>query len=78
MHLFVDDSLIFWIVKCTTDALQLQTNLDKLNEWAERCQMLFHASKCYVLSIHPKNSPVIHDYMIKGQLLEYVQRHQYL
>ena len=40
--------------------------------------MLFNASKCYVLSIHRETSPVIHYYKIKGQLLEHVQRHQYL
>ena len=78
MRLFADDSLLFGIVKSTNDALQLQTNLDKLNEWADRWQMVFNPSKCYVLSIHRKKSPVIHDYMIKGQALEHVQRHQYL
>ena len=40
--------------------------------------MVFNPSKCYVLSIHRKKSPVIHDSMIKGQALEHVQRHQYL
>ncbi len=40
--------------------------------------MLFNASKCYVLSIHRETSPVIHYYKIKGQVLEHVQRHQYL
>ena len=36
MRLFVDYSLLFWIVKSTIDALQIQTNLDKLNEWVDR------------------------------------------
>ncbi len=40
--------------------------------------MFFNPSKCYVLSIRRKKSPEIHDYMIKGQLREHVQRHQYL
>ena len=78
MCLFADDSLLFGIVKSSTDALQLQIYLDKLYEWADKWQMMFNPSKCYVLSIHRKKSPVIYDYMIKGQVLEHVQRHQYL
>ncbi len=36
MCLFVDYSITVGIVKSTIDALQIQTNLHKLNAWADR------------------------------------------
>jgi len=31
------------------DTVRLQEDLDRLNEWAEKWQMMFNASKCKVI-----------------------------
>ena len=78
IRLFADDSLLFGVVKTDTDSRNLQGNLNRLCEWADKWQMVFNPEKCYVLSIHRKKLPIVYDYSMKGKILKHVEKHQYL
>ena len=43
---FADDSKVFRKVTNDTDKQSLQDDLDKLDKWSEKCQMLFNFGKC--------------------------------
>ena len=51
IKLFADDTLLYGLVHNSDDAISLQSNLDKLVEWAKLWQMAFNPSKCYVLRV---------------------------
>lgn len=78
LKLFADDSLLFMSVENQQDALTLQDDLDKLVSWANTWQMKFHPSKCYVLSIHRRKSPITHKYTMLGEELKSVTHIPYL
>ena len=67
IRLFADDSLLFGVVKTDTDSQNLQGNLNRLCEWADKWQMVFNPEKCYVRSIHRKKLPMVYDYSMKGR-----------
>ena len=51
IKLFADDTLLYGLVHNSDDAISLQSDLDKLVEWAKLWQMAFSTSKCYVLHV---------------------------
>ena len=65
---FADDTKIMRPIRTPDDQLKLQKDLDKLNEWAERWQMRFNASKCKV--IHFGHGNPGYPYQMHGQVLE--------
>ena len=46
---FADDTKVFRKIKSDADRQQLQDDLNKLNEWSEKCQMLLNYGKCKCL-----------------------------
>ena len=60
------------------DALELQKDLKQMCSWAKNWYMRFNASKCSVLTITKKNTPIKSTYTIGGQALEQVDHHPYL
>ena len=60
IKLFADDSLLYGLVHNSDDAISLQSDLDKLVEWAKLWQMVFNPSKCYVLRVCRTKCPFIH------------------
>ena len=66
------------MVNVVGDAMELQRDLGKLCEWADRWSMAFNADKCSVLTVTKKQRPLHFDYQIKGTSLEHVQHHPYL
>ena len=46
IKLFADDTLLYGLVHNSNDAISLQSDLDKLVEWAKLWQMAFNPSKC--------------------------------
>ena len=52
---FADDTKIFRQVRDTRDNMRMQSDLDKLMEWAEKWQMQFNVSKCKVMYVWQKN-----------------------
>ena len=52
---FADDTKIFRQVRDTLHNIQMQADLNKLVEWAEKWQMQFNVSKCKVMYVGRKN-----------------------
>ena len=59
IKLFADDTLLYGLVHNSDDAISLQSDLDKLVEWAKLWQMAFNPSKCYVLRVCRTKCPFI-------------------
>ena len=52
---FADDTKITSRVTTSVEKLELQSNLDQLNRWAEKWQMQFNVDKCKVLHLGSNN-----------------------
>ena len=59
MRLFADDTLIYSSIESCNDAAKLQSDLTALQEWTQKWQMNFNPSKCHVLRISRKQTPVL-------------------
>ena len=78
IKLFADDTLLYGLVHNSDDAISLQSDLDKLVEWAKLWQMAFNPSKCYVLRVCRTKCPFIHPYTMLGHTLQAVDHCPYL
>ena len=78
VRLFVDDSVVYRIIRKPSDAVQLQQDLDQLQMWEKTWKMEFHPEKCQVLHITKQRNPVKHTYTIHGQPLQAVTSAKYL
>ena len=47
-RLYVDDGLLYKLIKSDKDARSLQQDLKSLEKWEEDWQMSFHPEKCQV------------------------------
>ena len=54
------------------DSLELQYDLDILWAWETRWDMEFNPSKCQVIHVMGSKGPLMIDYVLHGQVLEYV------
>ena len=52
---FVDDTKVFRKVTNDTDKQSLHDNLDQLDKWSEKWQMLFNFEKCKYMHIGHRN-----------------------
>ncbi len=78
IRLFADDCLLYCTIENICDTTSLQSDLDQLMAWADKCQMRFNASKCSTLSVSRKRNLVMQLYtMMKTKLAE-VKHHPYL
>ena len=77
-RLFADDCVIYRPIKTTKDCLQLQEDLHRLAEWEDKWGMCFHPEKCSILRVTRARSPVLHPYILKGQILQTDEQSKYL
>ena len=71
--LYADDTKIFRKISSKNDALSLQADIDKLEEWSESWLLKFHPDKCHVLSLGKlENTQYTHRYRICQQEMEHV------
>ena len=71
--LFADDTKVFRQVTSENDALQLQSDINKLEAWTKIWLLRFNADKCHVLTIGKfVNIRHTHRYKIGGTELEHV------
>ena len=52
------------IIRSGSDAIALQADMDRINEWADRWQMQFDSNKCKLLSVgrgNPQNRYLINN-----------------
>ena len=78
-RLFADDCLLYRLVECFDDQIQLQSDLRELEQWASDWGMQFNPSKCHVLSInsHPSHHHQ-HFYELCSVVLKSVESEKYL
>ena len=69
VRLFADDCLLYRRINTTQDTNILQSDLNNLQKWEARCQMMFNTDKCEVLCITlNKKNVICADYTIHCQL----------
>lgn len=78
IKLFADDCLLMRRIASVDDTVKLQSDMDRLLEWADRWQMQFNAKKCYSMRIHRKRYPIMHTYTMRGDDLLSVASKAYL
>lgn len=78
IRLFADDCLLYRVINCAQDAIDLQSDFQKLVNWADTWQMSFNPTKCHTLRVTNSTSPVLHDYTINGITLKDVKHEPYL
>ena len=69
--IFADDTKVSQNIYTEEDALKLQRDLKKLEEWTDTWKLSFNATKCKVIHFGSKNKN--YDYFMKGQQLEKVE-----
>ena len=77
-RLFADDCLLYHKISSPEDAIALQEDLNKLQEWEKSWQMDFNPDKCEVLRITLKRKPIISEYTIHNKVLQTVSSAKYL
>ena len=77
-RLFADDSIIYTPVENEDDCKGLQQDLDALQEWERQWGMSFNPSKCNIMHVSRKKSPLTHTYYLKGKPLGVVDNAGYL
>ena len=67
VRLFADDTIAFLAVKSEADAVDLQSDPNKLGIWEKKWKMEFHPDKCNVLTISKNANPIKFDYKLHGK-----------
>ena len=78
IRLFADDSIIYREISSPMDHVILQDDLTTLATWADTWLMRFNVGKCAVMSITLKKKPSLHEYNIRGEVLNRAKEHDYL
>ena len=76
--LFAEDAIVFRTISDSSDFQTLQEDLNKLSNWKKTWLMEFNASKCEVLSVTNKRSPIVANYILHGQALKNIKTAKYL
>jgi hypothetical protein len=69
--LFVDDTKLYRCIKNPSDALLLQEDIQGLPCCSNENHLHFNQSKCKILSITRKTSPLVSPYSLAGDLLSF-------
>ena len=72
VKLFADDVKLFRRTRTTEDKDKLQTDLDNLEDWADKWKMRFNPQKCQVLKLGQQPEPTPITYKLSGHDLETV------
>jgi len=67
---FADDTKIFRKMTNSAEGLQLQQDLKRLCDWADKWQMAFNITKCKTM--HIGNGSIEYDYSMKGRQFDVV------
>ena len=71
--MFADDTKIYRQITSREDALQLQADINKLEEWSKLWQLHFNHEKCHVLTLGRfENTRHTHRYTVYGKEMEHV------
>ena len=72
IRLFTDDTALYLTMERDDDSSELQYDLDILLAWETSWDMEFNPSKCQVIHVMAFKGPVMTDYVLHWQVLEYV------
>ena len=78
MRLFADDTVVYLVVKSADDFLKRQQDLQSLESWEKDWKMAFNSTKCNVLRITRRQTPIIFDYKLHDRALDAVNITKYL
>lgn len=78
VRLFADDAVIYRSVESPQDCVELQSDIDSLSSWENDWKMDFNITKCSVVSIHRKRSPIVHQYLLHQTPLKHIDHTSYL
>ena len=71
--MFADDTKIFRQITSREDAVELQSDLEKLEQWSEKWELKFNAGKCHVLTLGKfENIQYAYRYTVSDNELEHV------
>lgn len=71
--MFADDTKLFRHITSREDALHLQTDITKLENWSNTWQLYFNPEKCHVLTLGKfENIRHAHRYIISNKEIEHV------
>ena len=71
--LHADDTKLHHTILATKGCDLLQQDLTSLNTWSHESNLKFNASKCKVLTVARRKSPVIHEYHLGDVILQRIQ-----
>ena len=77
-RLFADDCLLYRTISKEEDAMLLQADLDKLQQWEKTWLMKFNPDKCELLRVTNKRKPLLTDYKIHDATLASAKSAKYL
>ncbi|KAL9984343.1 hypothetical protein ACROYT_G006627, partial [Oculina patagonica] len=72
--LYADNTKVHRTILSVKDCAILQQDLTSLNTWSHESNMKFNASKCKVLTITRKKTPVNHEYHLGDANIQRVQK----
>ena len=78
MKIFADDVAMYCSVHTSNDCKAFQHDLDLVSTWCSKWQMRLNPSKCELLCISNKRSPVQPAYYINNHYLQWVSSVKYL
>lgn len=67
--IYADDVKMLHRINDSTDCEQLQNNLSKLSAWCNENDLHLNVRKCNVMSYTTKESPIIYNYSVNGDVL---------
>ena len=70
IRLFADDCLLYRPVSSIADQDKLQQDLDRLQNWADTCQMNFNVSKCFSMQVSLARKKHPYQYKMQGRVLQ--------
>ena len=71
--LYADDTKIFNTITSKNDAVDLQSDITKLEKWADEWMMKFHPGKCHVLTLGKfEDIKHAHQYKVTNHDIEHV------
>ena len=78
IRLFMDDYILYRIIRTASDVSTLQADIDKLFNWSVAWQMKFNTAKCHILSITRQRNKVKPTYTLNSDTLTNVDSYPYL
>ncbi len=65
-HIFVDDTKCSHQMKSTSDTIELQSDIDRLNQWSSKWSLSFNKNKCVLMQF--SNNPSMNScYFLSGR-----------